>query len=48
MASFQAAGTSYASWSEPMVPFYTFYSMFGLQRTGDQCGPSAMPAGAAS
>ena len=21
---------------EPMVPFYTFYSMFGLQRTGDQ------------
>ena len=36
MSSFQAAGTSYATWSEPMVPFYTFYSMFGLQRTGDQ------------
>ena len=36
MASFQAAGTAYATWSEPMVPFYTFYSMFGLQRTGDQ------------
>ncbi len=36
MASFQAAGTSYATWSEPMVPFYTFYSMFGMQRTGDQ------------
>ena len=36
MSSFQAAGTSYATWSEPTVPFYTFYSMFGLQRTGDQ------------
>ena len=36
MASFQAAGTAYATWGEPMVPFYTFYSMFGLQRTGDQ------------
>ncbi len=36
MASFQAAGTSYATWSEPVVPFYTFYSMFGMQRTGDQ------------
>ncbi|MGH2358334.1 MAG: pyruvate dehydrogenase (acetyl-transferring), homodimeric type, partial [Candidatus Limnocylindria bacterium] len=36
LASFQAAGTSYATWGEPMIPFYTFYSMFGLQRTGDQ------------
>ncbi|MDQ4035371.1 MAG: pyruvate dehydrogenase (acetyl-transferring), homodimeric type, partial [Chloroflexota bacterium] len=36
MSSFQAAGTSYATWGEPMVPFYTFYSMFGFQRTGDQ------------
>jgi pyruvate dehydrogenase E1 component len=36
MSSFQAAGTSYATWGEPMVPFYTFYSMFGMQRTGDQ------------
>ena len=36
MSSFQAAGTSYATWSEPMIPFYTFYSMFGMQRTGDQ------------
>ncbi len=36
MCSFQAAGTAYASWREPMVPFYTFYSMFGFQRTGDQ------------
>src|SRR5439155_17098423 len=36
MASFTAAGTSYATHGEPMLPFYVFYSMFGLQRTGDQ------------
>ncbi|HEX2140843.1 MAG TPA: pyruvate dehydrogenase (acetyl-transferring), homodimeric type [Candidatus Limnocylindria bacterium] len=36
MSSFQAAATAYATWAEPMVPFYTFYSMFGMQRTGDQ------------
>jgi len=35
-ASFTAAGTSYAVHGEPMIPFYTFYSMFGFQRTGDQ------------
>jgi pyruvate dehydrogenase E1 component len=36
MASFTAAGTSYATHSQPMVPFYIFYSMFGFQRTMDQ------------
>jgi pyruvate dehydrogenase E1 component len=36
MASFQAAATAYATHGTPMVPFYIFYSMFGLQRTGDQ------------
>ncbi|MDX6715233.1 MAG: pyruvate dehydrogenase component [Baekduia sp.] len=35
MASFTAAGTAYATWSEPMIPFYIFYSMFGFQRVGD-------------
>jgi pyruvate dehydrogenase E1 component len=35
-ADFTAAGTSYATHGEPMIPFYTFYSMFGFQRTGDQ------------
>jgi len=35
MASFQAAGTSYATWSMPMLPIYLFYSMFGFQRVGD-------------
>ena len=35
MASWTAAGTSYANLGVPMVPFYTFYSMFGFQRVGD-------------
>ncbi len=35
MSSFIAAGTSYAHRGVPMVPFYTFYSMFGFQRVGD-------------
>jgi pyruvate dehydrogenase E1 component len=35
-ASFQAAGTSYATHAEPMIPFYIFYSMFGFQRVGDE------------
>ncbi len=35
MASFMAAGTSYATHDTPMIPFYTFYSMFGFQRVGD-------------
>jgi pyruvate dehydrogenase E1 component len=35
MASFTAAGTSYATHGQAMIPFYIFYSMFGFQRTGD-------------
>ncbi len=35
VASFTAAGTSYATHGVPMVPIYIFYSMFGFQRTGD-------------
>ncbi len=35
MAAFTAAGTSYATQGEPMIPIYIFYSMFGFQRTGD-------------
>ncbi len=35
MASFVAAGTSYATHGLPMVPFYVYYSMFGFQRIGD-------------
>ena len=34
-AAFTAAGTSYATHGEPMIPVYIFYSMFGFQRTGD-------------
>ena len=36
MASMIAAGTAYSTHNLPMIPFYIFYSMFGLQRTGDQ------------
>ncbi len=34
-AAFTAAGTSYSTHGEPMIPLYIFYSMFGFQRTGD-------------
>ncbi len=37
MGSFVAAGTAYATHAVEMIPMYTFYSMFGFQRTGDQC-----------
>ena len=33
--SFIAAGTSYATHGEPMIPLFIFYSMFGFQRVGD-------------
>ncbi len=35
MSSFTAAGTSYANYGVPMIPFYVYYSMFGFQRVGD-------------
>ncbi len=35
LASWIAAGTSYANRGVPMVPFFIFYSMFGFQRVGD-------------
>jgi pyruvate dehydrogenase E1 component len=35
MSSFTAAGTAYATWGEPMVPFFIFYSMFGFHRFAD-------------
>jgi len=35
LASFIAAGTSYANNGVSTIPFYTFYSMFGFQRVGD-------------
>ncbi len=34
-ASWIAAATSYATRGIPMIPFYTYYSMFGFQRVGD-------------
>ena len=35
LSSWIAAATSYATRGVPMVPFFTFYSMFGFQRVGD-------------
>ncbi len=35
VAAFSAAATAYATWGEPTIPFYLFYSMFGFQRVGD-------------
>jgi pyruvate dehydrogenase E1 component len=35
LSSWIAAGTSYSNHGIPMLPFYTFYSVFGFQRTGD-------------
>lgn len=35
MCSWIAAATSYANNRFPMIPFFTYYSMFGFQRIGD-------------
>jgi pyruvate dehydrogenase E1 component len=35
ISSWIAAGTSYANNNVTMIPFYTFYSMFGFQRVDD-------------
>ena len=35
ISSFIAAGTAYTSHNINMIPFYTYYSMFGPQRVGD-------------
>jgi pyruvate dehydrogenase E1 component len=35
LASFTALATAYATWGQPMLPVFLFYSMFGFQRVGD-------------
>ena len=35
MSSWIAAATSYSNSNTPVIPFYIYYSMFGLQRVGD-------------
>ncbi len=35
MCSWIAAATAYSTHGVPMIPFFIFYSMFGVQRTGD-------------
>ena len=51
MASFTAAGTAYANYGVPMIPFFIYYSMFGFQRVGDliwafaRCARQGLPDG---
>lgn len=35
MCSFIAAGTAYSNYGINMIPFFSYYSMFGMQRVGD-------------
>jgi pyruvate dehydrogenase E1 component len=35
LAAFTALATAYATWGQPMLPVFLFYSMFGFQRVGD-------------
>ncbi len=41
VAAFTAAGSSYSTHGEPMIPIYVFYSMFGFQRTADSLWAAA-------
>ncbi len=41
MGTFTAAGTSYSTHGEAMIPLYFFYSMFGFQRTADSIWAAA-------
>ncbi|HEX9889036.1 MAG TPA: pyruvate dehydrogenase (acetyl-transferring), homodimeric type, partial [Nitriliruptorales bacterium] len=41
VSTFHAAGSSYATHGEPMIPLYVFYSMFGFQRTADSIWSAA-------
>src|SRR5580658_6103428 len=35
LSTFIALSSAYATWGQPMVPVFLFYSMFGFQRVGD-------------
>ena len=41
IASWISSATSYSNANTPTIPFYTFYSMFGFQRVGDQIWSAA-------
>jgi pyruvate dehydrogenase E1 component len=41
ISTWTAAGTAHSNYGIPMIPFYTFYSMFGFQRVGDQIWAAA-------
>ena len=41
ISTWTAAGTSHINYGIPMIPFYTFYSMFGFQRVADEIWAAA-------
>lgn len=41
ISSWLAAATAHTNYGVAMIPFYTFYSMFGFQRIGDQLWAAA-------
>lgn len=41
MSSWIAAATAYSTHQLPMIPFFTYYSMFGFQRVGDSIWAAA-------
>ncbi len=41
MCDWIAAATSYSTHGVQMIPFYIYYSMFGIQRIGDLCWAAA-------
>jgi pyruvate dehydrogenase E1 component len=41
ISSFIAAGTAYATHGIPTIPIFTYYSMFGFQRVGDEIWAAA-------
>ncbi|WP_028583501.1 pyruvate dehydrogenase (acetyl-transferring), homodimeric type [Desulfogranum mediterraneum] len=41
ISTWTAAATAHANYGLAMIPFYTFYSMFGFQRIGDQLWAAA-------
>src|SRR5262249_8227454 len=47
MATPTAAGTSYTTWNQPMIPFFIFYSIFCFQAGRDLIWSSGAPGGRA-
>lgn len=41
ISTWTVAGTAHVNYGVPMIPFYTFYSMFGFQRVADEIWAAA-------